>query len=113
MLAAIRDIPHAQCYSHLRFSETPVGDVVEHGLVETVCRQDGGARAYRGKTGPAEVPVALLPVARARHPWRALALQAKQDCVAMQVFTACLNKPIPDHVTFPISMHSGSTRSLR
>jgi hypothetical protein len=41
-------------------------------LVGTVCRQEGGARAYRGKS-----------------------LRAKQDCVAMQVFTACPNKPIP------------------
>ncbi|MFZ0254204.1 MAG: hypothetical protein WAN46_00825 [Gammaproteobacteria bacterium] len=58
-------------------------------------RHDGGARAYRGKTDPAEVPVTLLPVARARPGWRALGLQAKQECVAMQVFTACLDKTYP------------------
>ncbi|MFZ0256392.1 MAG: hypothetical protein WAN46_12240, partial [Gammaproteobacteria bacterium] len=36
------------------------------------------------------VPVALLPVARARRGWRAPVLQATQDCRAMQVFTTSL-----------------------
>ncbi|MFZ0257213.1 MAG: hypothetical protein WAN46_16540, partial [Gammaproteobacteria bacterium] len=52
------------------------------------CVQQGcWTQVYKGKTEPAEVPVALLPVARARRGWRAPVLQATQDCRAMQVFT--------------------------
>ena len=55
------------------------------------CVQQGcWTQVYKGKTEPAEVPVALPPVARARRGWRAPVLQATQDCRAMQVFTTSL-----------------------
>ncbi len=84
---------------------------------------DGLCRAYRGEAEQGKAPVALFSAERARHGGRALALQAKQgkqrvrSCerpymnvwaglqtkhgmrseagVALQVFTACLEKCIP------------------
>ena len=66
-------------------------------LYKTVRGQDGLCRAYRGKAEKGKAPVALYPAERARHGGRALALQAKQEGVALQVFTACLEKWILCH----------------
>ena len=54
------------------------------------CQQGCWHRAYRGEADQGKVPVALFPAERARHGRRAPVLQAEHDCVAPQVFTACL-----------------------